>query len=74
MTVSKKTLLKVTLAVHAVLAALVAVDARKRGRSVGKWVAATLLTGLVAVLLYVRSGGDDEAVPLDELVDQVELE
>ena len=71
---SKKTLLKVTLAVHAVLAALVAVDARKRGRSVGTGVAATLLTGLVAVLLYVRSGGDDEAVPLDELVDQVELE
>ncbi|AUV83242.1 hypothetical protein C2R22_17660 [Salinigranum rubrum] len=71
---SKTTLLKVTLAVHAVLAALVAADARKRDRPVGKWVAATLLTGVVAVLVYVLSGGDDEAVPLDELVDQIELE
>jgi hypothetical protein len=70
---SKKKLLKATLAVHAVLATLVAIDARRQGRCVGKWVAVTLLTGLVGVLVYARSGGDD-TVPLDELVDQVELE
>jgi hypothetical protein len=70
---SKTKLLKLTLVVHAVLATLVAVDARKRGRPVGKWVAATLLTGLVGVVLYVRSSGDD-AVPLDELVDRVDLD
>jgi hypothetical protein len=71
---SKAKLLKLTLAVHAVLAALVAVDARKEGRCVGKWVAVTLLTGLVGIVLYALSGGGDEDVPLDELVDQVELE
>jgi len=70
---SKAKLLKLTLAVHAVLAAVVAVDARRNGRCVGKWVAVTLLTGLVGVVAYVLSGGDDD-VPLDELVDQVELE
>lgn len=70
---SKKSLLKLTLAVHAVLAVFVAVDARKHGRPVGKWVAATLLTGLVGVLVYALSGGEED-VPLDELVDQVELE
>ena len=70
---SKGTLLKLTVAVHAVLAAVVAVDARRQGRCVGKWVALTLLTGLVGVLLYLRSGGDED-VPLDELVDRVELD
>jgi hypothetical protein len=70
---SKEGVLKLTLAVHAVLALAVAADARRRGRSVGTWVAVTLLTGLFGVLVYVLSG-DDEDVPLDELVDQVELE
>ncbi|WP_380674687.1 hypothetical protein [Salinigranum sp. GCM10025319] len=70
---AKRKLLKLTLVVHAVLAAFVAVDARRRGRCVGKWVALTLLTGLVGVLLYLRSGGDED-LPLDELVDRVELE
>ena len=70
---SKKGVLKVTLAVHAVLALVIAVDAKRHGRSVGKWVAVTLLTGLLGVLVYVLSGGDED-VPLDELVDRVELE
>lgn len=70
---SKKSLLKLTLALHSVLALVVAVDAKRHGRSVGKWVAVTLLTGLVGVLLYALSG-EEEDVPLDELVDQVELE
>jgi hypothetical protein len=70
---SKSSLLKGTLVVHAVLAAVVAVDAKRSGRCVGKWAAVTLLTGLFGVLVYVLSGGDEE-VPLDELVDQVELE
>ncbi len=71
---SKTKLLKLTLATHAVLAVLVAVAARKQGRPVGKWVTATLLTGVVAVVFYLLSRGGDREVPLDELVDQVELE
>jgi hypothetical protein len=71
--VSKSTLLKATLVVHAVLATLVAADAKRHGRPIGKWVALTLLTGLVGVVVYLRSGGDEE-LPLDELVDRVELE
>ena len=70
---SKTTLLKLTLVLHSVLAVVVAVDAKRHGRSVGKWVVVTLLTGLVGVLLYARSGGDED-VPLDELVDRVELD
>jgi lipopolysaccharide export LptBFGC system permease protein LptF len=70
---SKKSILKLTLVFHALLALVVAVDAKRHGRSVGTWVAVTLLTGLVGVLVYVVSGGDND-VPLDELVDQVELE
>ena len=70
---SKKSVLKGTLVFHALLAVVVAVDAKRHGRSVGKWVVVTLLTGLVGVLVYARSGGDED-VPLDELVDQVELE
>jgi hypothetical protein len=71
--VSKRSLLKLTLAVHAVLAAVVAVDASRHGRPVGKWVAITLVTGLVGAVGYALSGGD-EAVPLDELVDRVDLD
>ena len=70
---SKKSVLKGTLVFHALLAVVVAVDAKRHGRSVGRWVVVTLLTGLVGVLVYARSGGDED-VPLDELVDQVELE
>jgi hypothetical protein len=71
--VSKTTLLKLTLVVHALLATVVAVDARRRGRPIGKWVALTLLTGLLGLLVYALSGGDED-VPLDELVDRVELD
>jgi hypothetical protein len=70
---SKTRLLKGTLVFHAVLAVVVAADAKRSGRCVGKWVAVTLLTGLVGVLAYVLSGGEED-VPLDELVDRVELE
>ena len=70
---SKQSILKGTLVVHAVLAVFVALDAKRHERSVGKWALVTLLTGLVGVLAYVLSGGDEE-IPLDELVDQVELD
>ena len=70
---SKQSVLKGTLVFHALLAVVVAVDAKRHGRSVGKWVVVTLLTGLVGVLAYVLSGGEED-VPLDELVDRVELE
>jgi hypothetical protein len=71
--VSKTRLLTLTLVVHAVLALVVATDARRQGRSVGKWVAVTLLTGLVGVIVYAFTRGNEDP-PLDELVDQVELE
>jgi hypothetical protein len=70
---SKTRLLKLTLAVHTVLAVVVAADAKRSGRCVGKWMAVTLLTGLFGVVVYVLSGGEED-VPLDELVDRVELE
>jgi hypothetical protein len=70
---SKKSVLKGTLVFHVLLALVVAVDAKRHDRSVGRWGIVTLLTGLVGVLLYARSGGEAD-VPLDELVDRVELD
>jgi hypothetical protein len=70
---SKRSLAKLTLVLHAVLAVAVAVDAKRRGRSAGTWALVTLLAGLLGVVAYALSGGDED-VPLDELVDRVELE
>ena len=69
---SKSKLLKLTAVVHLLLATLVAVDATRTGRS-KKWVLLTLVAGVVGLALYLR-GDDDEDLPLDELVDRVELD
>jgi hypothetical protein len=70
---SKKGLLKATLAFHGILALVVAADAKRSDRCVGKWATVTLFTGLLGVVVYILSGGCEEP-PLDELVDQVELD
>jgi hypothetical protein len=69
----KTTLLKLTVALHVVLATFVALDSRKQGRSTGRWVAATLLTGVIGFAVYLLSA-DGEDLPLDELVDRVDVE
>ena len=51
-----RTILGITAVAHVVLAWLVSLDARKRGDDAGRWVVATLLTGLFGVADYVRRG------------------
>lgn len=51
-----KTLLGVTAVAHVALAWLVSLDAKKRGDDAGKWIALTLLTGVVRAAKYVRDG------------------
>lgn len=51
-----RTVLGVTAVAHVLLALLVGLDAKKRGDDAGRWVVATLLTGVFGVADYVRNG------------------
>ncbi|WP_416841247.1 hypothetical protein [Haloferax sp. DFSO52] len=50
------TFLGLTAVAHVVLAWLVSLDAKKRGDDAGRWIVATLLTGVFGVADYVRRG------------------
>ncbi|ELZ92898.1 hypothetical protein C440_12294 [Haloferax mucosum ATCC BAA-1512] len=51
-----RTVLGLTAIAHVTLAWLVHLDAKKRGDDAGKWVIATLFTGVFGVAKYVVDG------------------